>query len=105
MLPYVVGLEGDARPVEGWVHVMDERLCTAIAVDRFARETSDRIEASADGRVQIWREYATDAGAKSPKARTLVFWLHFVPSPPHVGAVTSPQSMQSPPEVRVIPAQ
>ncbi|HVW36756.1 MAG TPA: hypothetical protein VHB99_05610 [Pirellulales bacterium] len=106
MLPYVVGLEGDARPVEGWVHVMDQELCTAIAVDRFARETNDRIEASADGRVQIWREYAKGAGAESPEAKTpatktLVFWLHFVPSPPHVGAVTSPQSMQSPPEVRV----
>lgn len=105
MLPYVVGLEGDARPVEGWVHVMDEQLCTAIAVDRFARETSDRIEAAADGRVQIWRENPKRTGAESPKARTLIFWLHFVPSPPHVGAVTSPQSMQSPPEVRVIPAQ
>lgn len=101
MLPYVVGLEGDARPVEGWVHVMDQELCTAIAVDRFARETSDRIEAAADGRMHIWRDYAKGAGAKSPAVKTLVFWLHFVPSPPHVGAVTSPQSMQSPPEVRV----
>jgi hypothetical protein len=105
MLPYVVGLEGDARPVEGWVHVMDEQLCTAIAVDRFARKTSDRIEASADGRVQIRREYLKRAGAESPKAKTLVFWLHFVPSPPHVGAVTSPQSMQLAPEVRVTAAK
>jgi hypothetical protein len=32
----------------------------------------------------------------------LVFWLHFVPSPPQIGAVTSPQSMQSPPEVRIV---
>jgi len=101
MLPYVAGLEDDARPVEGWVHVMDQELCTAIAVDRFARETNDRIEAAADGRVQIWREYPKPTDAESPKVKTLVFWLHFVPSPPHVGAVTSPRSMQSPPEVRV----
>ena len=105
MLPYVAGQEDDARPAEGWAHVMDDKLCTAIAVDRFARETSDRIEASADGRVQIWREYGAAVGAKSPATKTLVFWLHFVPSPPHVGAVTSPQSMQSPPFVRVVAPQ
>ena len=105
MVPYVAGQEDDSRMAEGWAHVMDDKLCTAIAVDRFARETSDRIEASADGRVGLWREYDAAEGAKSPEtktpAKTLVFWLHFVPSPPHVGAVTSPQSMQSPPAVRV----
>lgn len=101
MIPYVAGLENDARPVEGWAHVMDDRRCTAIAVDRFARETTDRIEASAEGRVEIWRDYAKSPETKSPATKTLVFWLHFVPSPPHVGAVTSPQSMQSPPEVRI----
>ena len=105
MIPYVAGLEDDARPVEGWAHVMDDRLCTAIAVDRFARETIDRIEASADGRVEIWRAYSAAGDVKLPKTKTLIFWLHFVPSPPHVGAVTSPQSMQSPPEVRITAAR
>jgi len=102
MVSYVAGLEDDARPVEGWAHVMDDKLCTAIAVDRFARETTDRIEASADGRVEIWREYSAASDGKLPEAKTLVFWLHFVPSPPHIGAVTSPQSMQSPLEVLIV---
>jgi hypothetical protein len=101
MTPYVVGLADDVRPVEGWAHVMDEQVCTAIAVDRFGQDADDRIEAAADGRLRIWREFDDGDAAKHRQRKALVFWLHFVPSPPQIGAVTSPQSMQLPPEVRV----
>jgi hypothetical protein len=101
MAPYVVGLADDARPVEGWAHVMDEQVCTAVAVDRFGQEAVDRIEISADGRLRLWREFDEGGLAKPNQRKTFIFWLHFVPSPPQIGAVTSPQSMQSPPRVRI----
>ncbi len=84
--PYVTGKSGRA---EGWAHVMDRERCTAVAVEDFGRR-QDRIEAGADGRLQIWRETA-GAGPK-----TLVFWLHFVSIPVQVGAATSPQAMLAP---------
>ncbi|HXT59188.1 MAG TPA: hypothetical protein VN699_11160 [Pirellulales bacterium] len=103
MAPYVVGLADDARPVEGWAHVMDEQVCTAVAVDRFGQDGVDRIEIAADGRLRLWREFGEGGAAKPDQPKTFVFWLHFVPSPPQIGAVTSPQSMQSPPAVRIRP--
>jgi hypothetical protein len=102
LVPYVVATEGETRSPEGWAHVMDDKLCTAIAVDRFASETADRIEVEAAGRTRIMRSYAPHAEARTSGPKRLVFWMHFVPSPPHVGAVTSPQSMQSPPSVRIL---
>lgn len=102
LVPYVVATEGETRPPEGWAHVMDDKLCTAIAVDRFSRETADRIEVDAAGRTRIARSFAPLAEARTSRHKRLVFWMHFVPSPPHVGAVTSPQSMQSPPSVRIL---
>ena len=50
LVPYVVATEGETRPPEGWAHVMDDKLCTAIAVERFASEAADRIEVEAAGR-------------------------------------------------------
>jgi penicillin amidase len=97
--PYVTGPE-HATPVQGWAHVMDRERATAVAVEGFARDSRDRIQVDSDGRLQIVRDYARVSVARSRSAKQLVFWLHFVPFPPHVGAVTSPQSMQAPLEVR-----
>ncbi len=102
LVPYVLATEQEQRPSEGWAHVMDDKLCTAIAVDRFARERADRIEVEASGRTRIARAFDSQGEARANNHKRLVFWMHFVPSPPHVGAVTSPQSMQSPPSVRII---
>ena len=50
---------------------------------------------SADGRVRLSQRYP------GGKESNLTFWLHFVPMPVQVGAVTSPQSMMSPLRVDV----
>ena len=89
------------RDVEGWAHVMDRKKCLALAIDAFARETIDRINLTADGKVTIWREYPAVLKATRKHLR---FWLHFVYFPPQASAGTSPQQMQTPLEVR-FPAQ
>ena len=91
--PYVAAERGLA---EGWAHLMDRQRCTAVAVEDFGRR-QDRIEADAQGRLQIWREFR-GAGPKS-----LTFWLHFVSMPVQVGAATSPQSMLAPLKVEWLP--
>src|SRR5437867_5887051 len=78
---------------------MDRERCAAVAMTDFAQRARDRIEVDADGRLQIWREFAGSSAVPLAGQKSLTFWLHFVPMPPHVGAVTSPQSMQSPLEV------
>jgi hypothetical protein len=95
--PYAIGPPPGKGPApEGWAHLMDARRCTALAVAFFAREAADRIEADAAGRLRIARAFAAPGKSPRPGLRRLVFWLHFVDFPPQVGAVTSPQSMQSP---------
>ena len=84
--PYATGSSG---PAEGWAHVMDRERCTAVAVAGFG-ERQDRIEAVANGRLQIWRE------ARGGGPKILTFWLHFVSMPVQVGAATSPQAMLAP---------
>src|SRR5262249_36555006 len=85
---YVVG---DGRPAAGWAHAMDRTRCTAIARERFGHSpTRDEIAVDADGGLRLVK-----GGGH------LRFWLHFVPMPPHVGAVTSPQSMMNPLKVEV----
>ena len=101
--PFVFGprfADGDLRP-EGWVHVMDRRRCLALAVDDFARETKDRISASAAGAVRLDREFSTDAAVGRTKAKRFRFWVHCIPFPPQQTAATSPQSMQNPPQTRI----
>jgi len=95
------GLTG-LRTVEGWAHLMDPERCTAAAVADFAKLTLDRIDVRQDGRCRIWREHLTEDASRSTGSGTksLRFWLHFVDFPPHVGAVTSPQSMAAPLEVK-----
>jgi hypothetical protein len=86
-----------AGRIEGWTHVMDQKICLALAMEGFARDTRDRIIAAGDGRVTVWREY--DGAVKAGQKR-LRLWLHFVHFPPQASAGASPQQMQSPLEVR-----
>jgi dienelactone hydrolase len=90
-----------ARPapaVEGWMHIMDKARCAAVALEECGRTPyRESLEAAGDGKYLIERSYiGTPAGE-----RRLRFWMHFVPMPVQVGAVTSPQSMMAPLEVEV----
>jgi hypothetical protein len=87
-----------APRVEGWAHIMDRKNCLALALDAFGQDALDRISATADGRVTVWREYSP---ARKPRRKRLHLWLHFVFFPPQYSAGASPQQMQSPLEVRV----
>jgi hypothetical protein len=98
--PYVAGLPGAAGAVEGWAHAMDRERATAVAVADFAAGSRDAIEVAASGRLAISRDFAAPGAAPGPGSKTLTWWLHFVDMPPHVGAVTSPQSMLAPLEAR-----
>ena len=75
---------------------MDATRCTAVAIGGFGRATRDRIVVDADGRIQLWRDFAGDGGSPPKGPKALTFWLHFVTMPVQVGAVTSPQSMLAP---------
>ncbi len=94
--PLAVATKGDTRPPEGWVHVMDRRRCTAIAVAGFGRATNDRIEIQANGRVRFSRDFTKGTAGPSRGPKSLTYWLHFVDMPVQVGAATSPQAMLSP---------
>ena len=88
-------------PPEGWVHVMDHRRCTAMAVADFGRPSAaalDRFEIDATGLLRFERQFrpAEGSGPLKPLARRLRFWLHFVTMPVQVGARTSPQAMLAP---------
>ena len=98
--------QGTALPPQGWAHLMDGTRATAIAVDAFAAAGRDAIELSADGSLRLARDFSPLDGAPKSEAaaKRFTFWLHVVRSPPQVGAATSPQSMQAPPEVRIVPA-
>lgn len=86
----------DSARAEGWAHVMDATRCTAVAIGGFGRASRDRIIVDADGRIQLWRDFAGDGAAPPEGPKSLTFWLHFVTMPVHVGAVTSPQAMLAP---------
>ena len=81
---------GKTPPVDGWAHVMDKQRAVAVAMADFLRPQRNSIDVSADGRLIVRRSLDGSAG------RTLRFWIHVVGMPVQVGAVTSPQSMQSP---------
>jgi hypothetical protein len=104
--PYALPAESGAGPApQGWAHLLDADRCTAIAVDQFAAHARDSIRLSADGLVRLRRTFALDAATSAPAARHLKFWLHVVRSPAQIGAATNPQSMQTPPEVNIVPWQ
>lgn len=93
-----------ARPLsaapEGWLHVMDRKRCLALAVDQFAQNAGERLTASADGHVSVWRDFSTLATSDSARHKSLRIWLHFVHYPPQYSAGTSPRMMQTRPTVR-----
>jgi hypothetical protein len=101
LLPFVVAPVGDrSRQAEGWAHLMDSKRCTALAIDEFGRKAvEDRILTAGDGRLSLTRTF----GRGGPGERRLRFWLHFVPMPVQIGALTSPQSMMAPLAVEVKP--
>ena len=85
------------KPAEGWSHVMDSSRCTALAVAGFGRAgVKDRISVGADGTLRCHRSLAGGPAAPPGAAKSLHFWLHFVPMPVQVGAATSPQAILSP---------
>jgi hypothetical protein len=85
-------------PAEGWAHVMDRQRCTALAVEGFAGLVSEAaIEVAAGGAVEVRRSFPPGGEG----ARRLRLWYHFVDMPVAVGALTSPQAMLAPLEVRV----
>ena len=78
--------------------LMDRKNWLALALDGFGRGALDRISATADGKVMVWREYSP---ARDAHRKRLHVWLHFVFFPPQYSAGASPQQMQSPLEVRL----
>jgi hypothetical protein len=91
----------DARPghAEGWMHVMDQKRCTAIALAAFGHKGhDDTLGAEGTGRATVARNWAVSGEAGD---RHLRFWAHFVGMPVQIGALTSPQSMLAPLAVKV----
>jgi hypothetical protein len=102
LTPIVVAPDRFVTPrVHGWAHVMDDRRCTVLAMGDFGEASADSISVDGRGELAWTREVArpSDVGDRSQR---LEFWLHFVTMPVHVGARTSPRSMQEPLEVRWI---
>jgi hypothetical protein len=102
LAPFALASRLDAASAEGWAHVMDESRCTALALARFGRESRDRIEIEANGRVQICREFVGAVAAPTHGPKALACWFHFVQTPVQVGAATSPQAMLAPLEVEFV---
>lgn len=96
--PLVIAPRNRPSPrVFGWVHAMDSERCTALAVANFAESTRDQIRVDGDGQMKILREFADPTPVKKKR---LELWMHFVTMPVHIGARTSPRSMQEPLSVR-----
>lgn len=97
--PFAIATSGEGGapvPAEGWAHAMDNTRATALAVDRFGRDTLDAIEVDGRGRVRIERAFAGGNAAPPKGTKSLRFWFHFVTMPVQVGAATSPQAMLAP---------
>jgi hypothetical protein len=86
-----------ASRVFGWAHAMDSERCTAVAVAKFASVTRDQIRMDGDGTMRVTRIFSDP---NSPKKKRLELWMHFVTMPVHIGARTSPRSMQEPLQVQ-----
>jgi len=100
--PFVFAPKGSTAVAEGWVHVMDRKRCLALAVDQFARRAEDRINVAADGTVTAWKSFPSRQTDRASDSKPFRAWLHFVEYPPQYGAMTSPQSMMHPIELRVV---
>lgn len=87
---------------DGWGHLADGRLCTAVGIEEFGNLSQDWIKLSPTGQLDLERIYAEKGTKLAPGTRNFDFWYHFVPNPPHVGAITLPQVMSEAPAVRWI---
>jgi hypothetical protein len=94
--PFAVPPSGVTAAAEGWAHVMDRSRCTALALAAFGRQSRDRIEVNAGGRVSLARQFAGQGTAPAAGPKSMHFWFHFVTNPVQVGAATSPQAMLAP---------
>ena len=86
---------------EGWAYVMDRKRCLALAFDEFARRDEERVNVAADGTVTGWRSFPVRPTGRPSASKPFRAWLHFVEYPPQYGALSSPQSMQHPIELRL----
>lgn len=94
--PFATAVPGDRAP-EGWIHLMDRTRCSALAVADFAVFATDRILVEPTGRIELERRFTkTIPPRTSSHHKSMRFWLHVVPMPVQVGAVTSPQAMLAP---------
>lgn len=98
---YAICPPASRHPPEGWAHVMDDKRCTAVAIADFAKSSGDRMEVDAKGRLLVARTFDSGQSSTRNPRKAFTCWFHFVPMPVHVGAATSPQSMQQPLEVKV----
>ena len=77
---------------EGWIHVIDQKRCTAMAVAEFGRAglaTIDRFDIHGTGQIGVERRFPPEkTGQEVAKVpiKTLRFWLHFVTNPVQVSA-------------------
>jgi len=91
------------RSVEGWAHMMDRQACTAFAFHGMNDPTGGSIRARGDGQLSAMRYFARDPMIARAGPKRLTAWFHFVPMPVQIGALTSPQSMMAPLEIRFVP--
>ena len=94
---------------EGWLHVMDQQCCVAVAMAQFGVASHDTLTVIGDGSVyaERWLEpsLATELGERprddsdgdtSEEETLLRCYYHFVPFPPQKSAATQPQAMLAP---------
>lgn len=94
--PFAIAVPGDHAP-EGWIHLMDQARCSALAVADFAVVATDRFLVEPTGRIEFERRFSnTVPPTRLSPEKSMRFWLHVVPMPVQVGAVTSPQAMLAP---------
>jgi len=96
---FAASADSKATPPEGWAHIMDNSRCVAYATTQHLSEHGGEIRTFGDGRFQGWRYFARDGEQPATGPKVFIFWFHFVGMPVQIGALTSPQSMQSSPHV------
>jgi hypothetical protein len=93
-------------PIEGWAHVMDKQHCTALAIADFVNGKrhigAGEIFVNGEGKFEWRQNFFREGNPPTMGKKSLTFWLHFVPMPVQIGALTSPQSMMHPLKVTLI---
>ena len=93
--PFAAAAPNGVAP-EGWIHLMDRSRCSALAIADFGADATDRFLVEGGGRIEFSRQFPESKSEAARRGKSLRFWLHVVPMPVQVGAVTSPQAMLSP---------